>query len=47
MTAKQMKAPWIPHVTSLTDTSNFDPIAEEVPDSLNKYVDNSNWDRDF
>eukprot|EP00981_Chlorochromonas_danica_P007485 scaffold1755_cov258-Ochromonas_danica.AAC.7 len=43
---KTLKAPWVPKITSLTDTSHFDPYAvEEHVD--NGYVDHGNWDKDF
>jgi hypothetical protein len=48
MMNRTTKAPWTPRVTSITDTSNFDPMPEEQMQNYgNKYVDNSGWDQDF
>jgi hypothetical protein len=48
MMNRTVRAPWTPSVSSITDTSNFDPLPEEEPHSYgNKYVDNSGWDKDF
>lgn len=48
MLNKSLKAPWTPKVSSLTDTSNFDPMEDEVPANYgSKYIDNSGWDREF
>lgn len=44
--AKQIKAPWVPRISSVTDTSNFDPMAEEEVHDTG-YHDTGNWDRDF
>lgn len=44
--AKKEKAPWLPSITSATDTSNFDPYDEDA--YVEPYVDNgSNWDEAF
>lgn len=43
---KQMRAPWVPKVSSATDVSNFDPYGEDDhPDE--GFVDNGIWDKDF
>lgn len=43
---KQVKAPWTPKVTGITDTSHFDPYS--VDEHVDKgYVDHGNWDKDF
>lgn len=43
---KTIKAPWIPKITSLTDTSHFDPygVDDHVDDG---YVDHGTWDKNF
>jgi protein kinase X len=43
---KQLRAPWVPKVSSATDTGNFDPYGAEdhVDDG---YVDRGDWDKDF
>ena len=43
---KKIKAPWMPKVTGITDTSNFDSYGGD--DHVdNGYVDHGNWDKDF
>lgn len=43
---KSIKAPWVPKITSNTDTSNFDPYgADDHVD--NGYIDRGDWDKDF
>lgn len=43
---KQIRAPWVPKVTSATDTTNFDPYGvEESRDD--GFVDRGDWDKDF
>jgi len=43
---RQLKAPWVPKVAGIADTSNFDPygVEDHVDDG---YVDHGNWDKDF
>lgn len=45
--AKQIKAPWVPALKGITDTSNFDPYATDEHIDDGKFSDNSGWDRDF
>lgn len=43
---RQLKAPWVPKVSGIADTSNFDPYGvEDHPED--GYVDHGNWDKDF
>ena len=43
---KSIRAPWVPQIKSLTDTSQFDPYgADDHVDS--GYIDHGTWDRDF
>jgi hypothetical protein len=43
---KKLKAPWLPKIGSVTDTSNFDPygVDDHIDDG---YVDHGTWDKDF
>jgi hypothetical protein len=45
-TKKIIRAPWIPSVKGVTDTSQFDPYGadDHVDDG---YIDHGTWDRDF
>jgi hypothetical protein len=44
--AKQVKSPWVPKITSPTDTSHFDPYPTD--DHVDTgYTDHGNWDKDF
>jgi serine/threonine protein kinase len=44
---KEIKAPWIPALKGITDTSNFDPYATDEHVDDGSYRDNSGWDKDF
>jgi cGMP-dependent protein kinase len=43
---KSLKAPWVPKLTSPTDTTNFDPYGVEEQIETD-YVERGNWDKDF
>jgi len=45
---KTIKAPWLPNIKSKTDTSSFDPIADDGHNDNSNYVDTGDrWDAEF
>lgn len=45
--SKQLKAPWLPPIKGVTDTSNFDPYATDEHVDDGSFSDNSGWDKEF